>query len=247
MVKKENRRTLGRHLTFAGLVLFVSVLFTVLALAITLPAYKKEILLTATEKVIALSEEKMQNLLGESVTSPGIEQYLQEKDVKKIKSDIAVELNKIIGEKESVASEEWKEMKQGLLGQIKNDSAEVQEHITLLDTEMKNYEESISNLTGDVTSAKSELSELTGDVTSTKSQISSLVGDVTNTKSELSDLAGSVNRTKSDVSAIQSQMKELKNYIGDCVVRYNPEDGHFYSIYNEGTEGEVAKKLDFAQ
>lgn len=219
MVKKENRRTLGRHLTFAGLVLFVSVLFTVLALAITLPAYKKEILFTATEKVIALSEEKMQDLLGESLISLDTEQYLEEKDVEKIKSDIAVELNKIIGEKESMVSEEWKEMKQGLLGQMKNDSAEVQEHITLLDTEMKNYEESISNLTGDVTS----------------------------TKSELSDLAGSVNRTKADVSAIQSQMKELKNYMGDCVVRYNPEDGHFYSIYNEGTEEEIAKKLDFAQ
>ena len=35
--------------------------------------------------------------------------------------------------------------------------------------------------------------------------------------------------------------------LGECKLKYEPSDGHFYLIYHEGQTDEVRKKADFAQ
>ena len=70
---------------------------------------------------------------------------------------------------------------------------------------------------------------------------------ITETKKELSSLKEVVSAVRAAYESMQLQFTQLQSGMGNCIVRYNTEDGHFYCVYSEGTGEEVSKKLDFAQ
>jgi len=60
--------------------------------------------------------------------------------------------------------------------------------------------------------------------------LSSVVTDISNTRNELTNM--------------QESLMYILGNLGDCVVAYNAEDGHFYITYEGGADS-VTKKLDY--
>lgn len=55
-------------------------------------------------------------------------------------------------------------------------------------------------------------------------------------------------KVDSNKASADSQVADIINLVlGECKLKYEPSDGHFYLIYHEGQADEVRKKADFAQ
>lgn len=55
-------------------------------------------------------------------------------------------------------------------------------------------------------------------------------------------------KVDSNKASADSQTADIINLVlGECKLKYEPSDGHFYLIYHEGKADEVRKKADFAQ
>ena len=60
----------------------------------------------------------------------------------------------------------------------------------------------------------------------------------------LSTIVTDINTTKNEMSVMQESLLYVMGNLGDCVIAYNPEDGHFYITYQGGADS-VTKKLDY--
>jgi hypothetical protein len=94
----------------------------------------------------------------------------------------------------------------------------------------QNQKNIASNATG--------ISENQKSIESNKNSIASIV-------EQLSILNSKVDSNK---ASADSQTSDIINLVlGECRLKYEPSDGHFYLIYHEGQADEVRKKADFAQ
>ncbi len=61
----------------------------------------------------------------------------------------------------------------------------------------------------------------------------------------LSTIVTDMNMTKTELTTVQESLLHILGNMGDCMVAYNAEDGHFYITYQGGADS-VTKKLDYA-
>ena len=223
MNKKENRRKFGQFATFGGLVVFASVLMTMLVLIVALPTYKNQVVSAATRNSITYSEEELQkaveNYFASVDMNVGMEEYLSKSDIEPLREDLTLELEELFAERDASASYELDKTK----AELNNTKSELLEQLEIDSVKMQEY------------------------MNSQQEYNTSVDEKIKNNAETISNVDGKVENVTSEVDGIQTQLSELQNYMGNCVIRYNPEDGHFYSVYMEGTEEEVSKKLDFAQ
>lgn len=60
----------------------------------------------------------------------------------------------------------------------------------------------------------------------------------------LATIVTDMNTTKTELTTIQEALLHILGDMGDCVISYNGEDGHFYITYQGGADS-VTKKLDY--
>ena len=60
----------------------------------------------------------------------------------------------------------------------------------------------------------------------------------------LSSIVNDMSTTKTELTTVQESVLQILGNLGDCVVAYNTEDGHFYITYQGGADS-VTKKLDY--
>ena len=60
----------------------------------------------------------------------------------------------------------------------------------------------------------------------------------------LSTIVTDISRTQKELNVMQESLLYVMGNLGDCVIAYNVEDGHFYITYQGGADS-VTKKLDY--
>lgn len=61
----------------------------------------------------------------------------------------------------------------------------------------------------------------------------------------LSSIVSDMSITKNELAVMNESLMYILGNLGDCMVAYNAEDGHFYITYQGGADS-VTKKLDYA-
>lgn len=61
----------------------------------------------------------------------------------------------------------------------------------------------------------------------------------------LSTIVTDISTTQNELDVLQESLLYVMGNLGDCIVAYNAEDGHFYITYQGGADS-VTKKLDYA-
>jgi len=60
----------------------------------------------------------------------------------------------------------------------------------------------------------------------------------------LSSIVTDISSTRNELTSMQESLVHILGNLGDCVVAFNAEDGHFYITYKGGADS-VTKKLDY--
>lgn len=60
----------------------------------------------------------------------------------------------------------------------------------------------------------------------------------------LSSIVSDISTTRNELTTVQESLVHILGNLGDCIVAFNAEDGHFYITYQGGADS-VTKKLDY--
>lgn len=205
-------------ITFGILTVLASMLLTVLILSVTLPTYKKQILSSETMSNVTYSEEELQTLISNYFATADMSEYMSEEMVEQFSQIMITELQENGFEssdaiKETIVLEMEKIVEDG--------DAAVKEEV--LDKTQESDKKNLENFEMYVTD--------------------NIVSQIGGNSSTISGIAGDVSNVKTEINVMETQITELQDSVGNALVEYNAEDGHFYVVYNKDQEDEVSKKL----
>lgn len=217
-------RNSKKKILLFGFTMAMAVVIVCLLVCLRIPAEKKEITASAME----LSEKKE----VAEVSANTVEKMQQEME-DELEQELQVLVEEYLTQNGLTVDEELQKRIKEIAKQME---LRMEKNLVIIKEELQ--ETMIKELEADKTEWKNYIDE---------QKQPDVQPQITETKKELSSLSEVVKAIQTAYESMQSKLLQMQNNMGNCIVRYNTEDGHFYSVYNEGTEEEVLKKLDFAQ
>lgn len=213
---KDKKLTSG--IAFGTLTVLISVLLTMLTLALVLPSYKNQLLKSEVSNVSSYMEEEMQTMISNYFADADMSEYLSEETIEKFSQVMITELQEkgfessdsiketLVFEVEKIVEEGDAAVKEEVLDKTKEDDKKNLETFEMFVTD-------------------------------------NIAPQIGGNSSTISGIAGDVNNVKTEINVMETQITELQGNVGNALVEYNAEDGHFYVVYNKDQEDEVSKKL----
>ncbi len=170
------------------------------------------------EYVTAEFEEELQTYLEEYFQNTDVNAYFGEGGIEKLVEQITVQLKEsgtTILSKEKIEQLITKELEKVVISENQNDEA------------------ALNALKQELTDKINALAA-SGDYDAIIAKHSTTI----------STIAADVKVTKNEMNSIQETLLQVIANLGDCMVVYNAQDGHFYITYQGGADT-VTKKLDY--